>query len=134
MTTRLALTVIVSSLLFVRSSARAQGVPEAIGDQDFWRTVTEFSEPGGAFPREFMSNEDSAQFVIPTLKETTRPSGVYIGVGAEQNFTYIAALRPRIAFVVDIRRDNMLQHLMYKALFELSADRADFVSRGHARF
>ena len=31
--------------------------------------------------------------------------GVYIGVGPEQNFTYIAA-RPEMAFIVDIRREN----------------------------
>ena len=95
--------------------------------------VTEFSEPGGVFQPEFMSNEDSSQFVIPALKQTTPPGGVYIGVGPEQNFTYIAAIHPRIAFIVDIRRDNMLEHLMYKALFELSTDRADFISRLFAR-
>jgi hypothetical protein len=38
-------------------------------------------------------------------------------------------MRPRIAFVTDIRRGNMLLHLMYKALFETSANRADFVAR-----
>ena len=80
-----------------------------------------------------MSNEDSAQFVIPALKETARRGGVYVGVGPEQNFTYIAAIQPRLAFVVDIRRDNMLEHLMYKALFELSSDRADFLSRLFSR-
>jgi hypothetical protein len=80
-----------------------------------------------------MSNEDSAQVVIPALKETTRSGGVYIGVGPEQNFTYIAAIQPTLAFIVDIRRDNMLQHLMYKALFELSTDRADFLSRLFSR-
>ena len=34
-----------------------------------------------------------------------------------------------MAFIVDIRRGNLLQHLMYKAVIELSADRAEFVSR-----
>ena len=92
----------------------------------------ELSEPGGAFQQELMSNEDSAQVVIPALKERRR-GGVYIGVGPEQNFTYIAAIQPTLAFVVDIRRDNMLQHLIYKALFELSADRADFLSRLFSR-
>ena len=58
-----------------------------------------------------------------------KPSGVYLGVGPEQNFTYIAAIRPRIAFITDIRRGNLHLHLMYKALFELSANRADFVAR-----
>ena len=58
---------------------------------------------------------------------------MYLGVGPDQNFTYIVALRPRIAFIVDIRRQNMLEHLMYKALIELSADRAEFLSRLFAR-
>ncbi len=80
-----------------------------------------------------MSNEDSALFVIPALKETTKRGGVYVGVGSEQNFTYIAAIQPRLAFVVDIRRDNVFEHLMYKALFELSENRADFVSRLFSR-
>src|SRR5262249_15288538 len=79
------------------------------------------------------SNEDSSQFVIPALKGKTQRGGVYIGVGPEQNFTYIAAIQPRLAFVLDIRRDNMLELLMYKALFELSADRAEFVSRLFSR-
>ena len=57
----------------------------------------------------------------------------YIGVGPEQNFTYIAAVQPSIAFIVDIRRGNLQLQLMYKALFELSSDRADFVSRLFSR-
>ncbi|HLQ79315.1 MAG TPA: hypothetical protein VK210_18285, partial [Terriglobia bacterium] len=110
-------------------AARAQSTPTAIDDREFWRMVTEMSETGGTFPRQYMSNEDSAQFVIPDLKRVTRPGGVYMGVGLEQNFTYIAAVQPRLAFIVDIRRDNMMEHLLYKALFELSTDRADFLSR-----
>src|SRR5437870_5006683 len=34
---------------------------------------------------------------------------------------------------VDLRRGNLDLHLMYKALFELSADRAEFVSRLFSR-
>ena len=49
-----------------------------------------------------------------------RPGGVYLGVGPEQNFTYMAALRPAMAVIFDIRRGNMLVQLMYKALFELA--------------
>ena len=58
---------------------------------------------------------------------------MYLGVGPEQNFTYIVALRPKLAFIVDIRRGNMNEHLLYKAFIELSADRADFLSRLFAR-
>ncbi len=56
-----------------------------------------------------------------------------MGVGPEQNFTYIAAVKPAMAFIVDVRRGNLHMHLMYKALFEMSADRADFVSRLFSR-
>jgi hypothetical protein len=65
--------------------------------------------------------------------KTVKRQGVYLGVGPEQNFTYIAALRPSMAFIVDIRRGNLDVHLLYKALFELSTDRADFVSRLFSR-
>jgi hypothetical protein len=40
----------------------------------------------------------------------------------------MAAVKPAIAIIFDIRRGNMLLQLMYKAIFELSKDRADFVS------
>jgi len=106
---------------------------DRISDTEFWRLISELSEDSGTFARQLMSNEDSAQFVMPALGTLTQPGGVYIGVGAEQNFTYLAAIRPRIAFIVDIRRDNLLQVLMYKALFELSGDRAELVSRLFSR-
>jgi hypothetical protein len=38
-----------------------------------------------------------------------------------------------MAFIIDIRRQNMLLHLMYKALFELSANRVEFLSKLFAR-
>jgi hypothetical protein len=114
-------------------SVQAAELPATLTDQEFWRIITEFSETGGSFQPQLMTNEDSLQTVIPALKQKIRGGGVYLGVGTEQNFTYISALQPRIAFVFDIRRDNMLEHLMYKALFELSSDRADFVSRLFSR-
>lgn len=109
-------------------------LPERIDDSTYWRMISEFSEPGGYFQSEnFVSNEMALQFVIPKLLPHLQPGGVYLGVGPEQNFTYIGALRPRIAFIVDIRRQNLLQHLWYKAVYELSSDRAEFISRLFAR-
>src|SRR5262245_43344765 len=90
--------------------------------------ISEFSEPGGTFNDNFMSNEAAYQTVIPGLLRTAKPGGAYLGVGPEQNFTYIAALQPKIAFIIDIRRDMMLEHLMYKTVFEMSENRIDFVS------
>lgn len=120
-------------LLATATAVRAESLPGALNDHEFWSLVTDLSESSGAFPQQFMSNEDSFQSVIPKLKDTMRRDGVYVGVGSEQNFTYIAAVQPKIAFIVDIRRDNMIEHLMYKALFELSNDRADFLSRLFSR-
>ena len=125
--------VILLAFLTQATPLQAQRLPETIADAEFWRLITDLSETGGTFPQQFMSNEDSALFVIPSLKATTKQDGVYIGVGSEQNFTYIAAIQPKLAFIVDIRRDNVFEHLMYKALFELSDTRADFVSRLFSR-
>jgi hypothetical protein len=112
----------------------AQALPSRLTDAEFWSLVGELSEPDGSFPYDnFVSNETTIQTVIPRLQDRTLPGGAYLGVGPEQNFTYIAALRPKIAFIIDIRRQNLVEHLMYKALFELSADRADFISRLFSR-
>lgn len=115
-------------------AAGAQEIPSRLADSTYWRMVTEFSEPSGNFPSDnLLSNEWSLQYVIPELARSTRPGGVYLGVAPEQNFTYLAALKPKIAFIVDIRHDNSLLLLVYKALFESSADRAEFVSRLFSR-
>jgi hypothetical protein len=104
-------------------------LPSQLSDEEFWKIIEMFSEPNGYFRSEnLLSNESQLQNVIPKIKERINPGGVYIGVGPEQNFTYILAFQPKISFVVDIRRLNMLEHLLYKAIFELSKDRAEFVS------
>ena len=116
------------------SRASAQGVPERLADSTFWRVMREYSEPAGTFRSEnFVSNETSLQWVIPELTRRIAPGGVYLGVAPDQNFTLIAALRPSIAFIVDIRHQNAMQHLMYKALIETSATRAEFLAALFAR-
>jgi len=111
-------------------TSRADMLPARLTDQGFWKLLTDLSEPNGTFRSDnLVSNEIRFQWVLPELLRTVRSGGVYLGVGPEQNFTYIAALRPKVAFILDVRRGNVDLHLMYKALFELSADRADFVSR-----
>ena len=112
----------------------AESLPSSLSDEAFWRLVSDFSEPNGFFRSDnFLSNEVEYQWVIPTLTSTVGAGGVYLGVGPEQNFTYIAALRPKLAFIVDIRRGNLHEHLLYKAFIEMSADRAEFLSRLFAR-
>jgi hypothetical protein len=107
----------------------APPLPAVLTDQDFWRLVEEFSESNGFFDSDnLLSNETTFQYVIPRLNSLTKRGGAYLGVGPEQNFAYIIALEPKIAFIVDIRRGNLQEHLMYKALIEMAADRAEFLS------
>ena len=116
------------------SRASAQRVPARLADSTFWRLMTEMSEPWGTFRSEnFVSNETALQWVIPKLVRRVPPGGVYVGVAPDQNFTLITALRPSIAFIVDIRHQNAVEHLMYKALIETSTDRADFLAKLFAR-
>jgi hypothetical protein len=109
-------------------------LPARLTNAEFWKMVTDFSEPDGYFPSDnFVSNESGYQSVIPTLRNTSMLDGVSLGVGPEQNFTYIVAFEPKMTFIIDIRRENMLEHLFYKALMETSADRGEFLSRLFAR-
>ena len=120
-------------LLIPLSLKPADTLPAQIPDAAFWQMVTGFSEEAGSFRFQYMSNEREFAALIPDLKKSTKPGGVYLGVGPEQNFSYIAALRPRMAFIFDIRRENMFEHLMYKAVFELSPNRVEFISRLFSR-
>ncbi|HEX7977006.1 MAG TPA: hypothetical protein VF461_00280, partial [Gemmatimonadaceae bacterium] len=114
--------------------AAQSGIPSRLADSTFWRLMTEYSEPWGTFRSEnFVSNETSLQWVIPEMTRRAPTGGVYMGVAPDQNFTYITALQPSIAFIVDIRHQNAVQHLMYKALIETSKDRADFLAKLFAR-
>jgi hypothetical protein len=120
--------------LLTPSFRSADPLPSAISDDIFWRMIVDMSEPDGSFQFEnFLSNELGYQYVIPRLLQAAKPGGVYLGVAPEQNFTYIAALKPKIALIIDVRRQNMIELMMYKALFEMSETRADFVSNLFAR-
>jgi hypothetical protein len=126
-----ALTAFAAAMLI---SAPADTLPSQISDAEFWRLVTEFSEPNGPYPFEnYVSNEVMLQRVIPAARKFTKLGGVYIGVGPEQNFTYALALEAKMAFVVDVRRQNMLELLLHKALFEMATNRADFMSQLFSR-
>ncbi len=106
----------------------------SIPDSTFWQLTQDLSEPAGWFRSEnFVSNEVLWQHVIAPLHQIVPTGHAYLGVGPEQNFTYIAALQPSIAFIVDIRRQNFALHLFYKALFELAETRADFLGMLFAR-
>ena len=127
------LTLTIAIVLSAARAARAD-LPPRLTDREFWRLSVDASESDGYFRSDNLtSNELQYQRVIPDLVGRVRPGGVYLGVGPEQNFTYMAALGPAMAVIIDIRRGNLLVQLMYKAIFELAKDRADFVARLFAR-
>lgn len=112
----------------VHPVAAADTLPARLSDEAFWALSADASEPDGFFQSDNLtSNELGFQRVIPDLLKRTPSHGVYLGVGPEQNFTYIAATDPALAVIVDVRRGNLILQLMYKAIFELSETRVDFM-------
>ncbi|MFC1555059.1 hypothetical protein ACFL7D_10520 [candidate division KSB1 bacterium] len=96
---------------------------------DFSNIILNTSEQGGRFSNDnWVSNETSYLEILELIDDFEISGGAYIGVGPNQNFTYIANIKPEIAFIVDVREQNTLQHLIYKVIFELSDSRAEFFS------
>jgi len=116
----------------VSAAVLLSDLPERLTDQQFWALSQDSSEPGGQFRNaditNLTSNEMLYQHVVPDLMSRVGTGRVYLGVGPEQNFTYMVATRPKMAIIFDIRRGNLAMQLLYKAIFELSDDRAAFVS------
>jgi hypothetical protein len=109
-------------------------IPARLSDTAFWELSERFSEANGEFQSDnFLSNERGYQVVIPDLVKTARPGRVYLGVGPEQNYPYILALKPQLAIIFDVRRGNLHEQLLYKALFEMTGDRVEFLSRLFSR-
>jgi len=128
---RFVLCAIPAVLLCVSSvigTAHAQIVPD-ISPVEFSRMVKSMSEGGGYFPSDnWVTNETTYLDAIEPLERLAIKGGVYIGVASNQNFSYIAVIKPDIVFFVDIRHLNRMQHLVYKVLFELAETRAEFFS------
>jgi len=94
----------------------------------------ELSEPAGYFDTDnLISNEAPYLQVADQLAASAPTGGVYLGVGPDQNFSYIARVRPRYAFILDVRRQNMLQHLLFSALFAQADDPYQYLCRLFSR-
>lgn len=95
----------------------------------FAAQIGDLSEPAGYFDTDnLISNERSYLRVLPELSRRGIRGGAYVGVGPDQNFSYIAAVRPSIAFIIDVRRDNLLLHLLFKALFAQARTRIEYIA------
>jgi hypothetical protein len=126
----IALTLVVNSATAGQSVWRLRPQQsDGLSSAEFARLVRDLSEDGGFFRSDnFTSNETSYLHIVGKLRELGATGGAYIGVGPEQNFTYIAKVRPRIAFLIDIRRQAIIQHLMFKAVFHLASSRSQYLS------
>ena len=99
-----------------------------VSNSDFGALIEELSEPEGYFDTDnFITNETSYLHVVDKLKDHVRPGGVYLGVGPDQNFSYIVHTNPALAIITDVRRQNMLQHLLFKVLIEQAENRLDYL-------
>lgn len=122
---RSAVALLVSCIVAVAPSrAHAQRAT----DSSFGALVARLSEPGGYFDSDnIITNEASYLQIASQLEKQHVHGGVYIGVGPDQNFSYIALIRPSIAFMLDIRRDNLLEHLLFKSYFEVARNRLEYL-------
>ncbi len=104
------------------------------GAEPFARTIAALSTPESGPPADnLVTNEDSFPRVTDDLTRLAPRDSVYLGVGPDQNLTYIAHARPSLAFILDHRRRNLLLHLLHKALVSLSPDRVTYLARLTAR-
>ena len=119
--------------LWCSLSATAQHTaPPSRAQESFASRVAALSEPGGYFNTDnLISNERSFLHVVPKLRglvQQASTGGAYVGVGPDQNFSYIAHLKPSMAIIIDIRRDNLLLHLLFKAIFAEARTRVDYLA------
>jgi hypothetical protein len=97
-------------------------------ESTYGRAFLTLSEPAGYFPSEnVVSNEMSYLHVLDAMRREGVTGGAYIGVGPDQNFSYIAAIRPQVAFMFDIRRDAMIEHQLFKTVFAMSRNRLEYL-------
>ena len=119
----------IGALLLTLTWGLAGGGARTAAQSSFAAQVAALSEPAGYFDTDnLISNESSYLDVVPDLKKRGVKGGAYIGVGPDQNFSYIAAVRPEVVFILDVRRDNLLLHLLFKSLFTLARTRVEYLA------
>ncbi len=111
--------------LLAQEPAAVSSAEEALELGGLGSRIEALSGLGGYFDTDnLISNERAYGRVVDRVAPR---GGVYIGVGPDQNFHYIARLEPKWAFIVDVRRDNVLQHLLMNAALVHSETRLEYL-------
>lgn len=101
----------------------------------FFELLKWLDEPptGPSSADNLMTNEDSLASVMDQIRSESPPGTVFLGVGPDQNYTFIATARPIEAYLLDYRKKNQLLHLMHLALIAKSPNRIDYLENYWAR-
>ena len=109
----------------------ADSLPASLTDQEFWKLIARLLRAERLLPlrqpaveRDLASSTSSRS----CCSRRSRAASTWASAPSRTSPTS-PRTKPAMVFIVDVRRGNLDLQLMYKALFELSADRADFVSR-----
>jgi hypothetical protein len=125
---RLRLLTILAIACLPFASPRLAVAQRADSSTAFAALVARLSEPGGYFDSDnIITNEASYLHVASQLAKVGVRGGLYLGVGPDQNFSYVALVRPSLALMIDIRRDNLLEHLLFKSYFVVARNRLEYL-------
>jgi hypothetical protein len=103
--------------------------PKLMPDEEVGPLIARLSEKPGDFPSEnYVSNELSLMDVGDDLRAPALKGRAYVGVGPEQNYTYLGILEPKVAYVVDVRRNNLLEHMFFRGCFEKATTPAELLA------
>jgi len=119
---------IFASVIYSSPDLYAQKV-KPLKPEEFTKLIVDISEYGGNFSADnWITNENSYLTVTDDIDKYKIKGGVYIGVGPDQNFTYINQIQPDLVFIIDVRHLNRMQHLTYKIIFQMAKTRKDYFS------
>ncbi|WP_422772381.1 hypothetical protein ACN28C_04875 [Plantactinospora sp. WMMC1484] len=115
-----------STVVIVHATERT-GMPHPAFDDAVRRSLHTAVEPSNYRLDCFVTNELAYNDVL-TRCWPTGTTGGYVGVGPCQNLTYVGALRPRCAVIVDSRLDNVLLHLIFKLIMERATNPVEYLA------
>lgn len=91
-------------------------------------TALAAAEPASTYNLDCFVTSEVGHNDLLTRCRPVRQGGAYLGVGPCQNFSYIGALRPACALIVDARIDNLIEHLIFKLVFERARTPAQYLA------